>query len=427
LTRNTAVTGLLVAGGCVLAAQVATALPERVWRWEVAAGFDASSHTYSLAVDDTTATIAEALLQAALEARSSRRARHRWRVRGDLSAGTELTRQRLDADYRLVDQPGSDRLRADATFTARQYRPDSEYNYNSDNNDGRLEVRGSPLLLGAAAAELRAHGSWHDYRTPSTLEVDDREWGGGVFLRSRSVLEKSWSGGVRAMRRVYPDSSEINRKEVGLDLTYDARSLEGNGLNLYHRSRRREIADETVRPSAWSHWTDLRLAVPAGSGRMVGELQGEIWDYDYETDVWIDSWRLEGLLGYRGGDMLKVSWLAGLTAARFDAGDAPDTYGQMGVRGGLESYTGSVGGTLTLEVGRRVYRDGTVTYTDSGLDESFELYSDFTYWKIWLMGQWYIADALSLEALASYEPENHTEQADDSALGFFNLRLVWRP
>ena len=125
--------------------------------------------------------------------------------------------------------------------------------------------------------------------------------------------------------------------------------------------------------------------------------------------------------------MLGTGWLVGLAAARLDAGDAPDTYGELGVRGGLESYAGPVGGTLTLEVGRRVYRDGSLTFEDGGVTESIPFYSDFTYWKIWLMGHWYLSDDLSIEVLASYEPENHTEQADDSAIGFFNLRCVWRP
>ena len=411
----------------LIATVPACALEDRTWRWELSAGFDASTHTYSLAVDDTTETIAEALLQAAFEGRSTRGARHRWRLRAEGGVGTELTRQRLDFDYRLLDTTRMDRLRADATFSARQYRPGSEYDYNSDNNDGRFEVRGSPLMLGDVALELRGHAGWHDYRTPSTLEVDEHEVGGGLFLRSRPTLDRSWSAGLRTSHRSYPDSSVIDRDEIGIDLDYDTRGLAGDGINLHHRTRRRHIADESVRPPAWSHWTDVRVGVRAGSGQILTELQGEVWDYGYETDVWFDSWRVEGFLGYEGGNLLSVSWHAGLAGARLDAGDNPDTYGQLGVRGGVDAYTTSVGGTLTVEVGRRVYRDGTVTTVIEGVEDSFELYSDFTYWKLWLMGQWYISRTVSLEALASFEPERHTENADDSALGFLNLRLVWRP
>lgn len=407
-------------------ASVVIAAPP-TWRWELSAGFDASAHTYHLAVSDTTETIAEYLVQAALEGRSDYKARHRWRMRAEGGVGTELTRQRLDLDYRLVDASRLHRLRADATVTARQYRPGSEYQYNSDNNDGRLEVRGSPLLLGSALAELRAHGGWRDYRSPSSLEVDDREFGGGLFLRSRMTADRSWSVGVRAVSRAYPDSAEIDRDELGMDLDYDARGLGGDGLSAHHRTRRRRIADETVRPSAWSHWTDLHLTVPAGGGAVRTELQGEVWDYGYETDVWFDSWRVEGFLGYEGGDLLGVRWHGGLAGARLDAGDQPDTYDQLGVRGGVDAYSSEIGGSLTVEVGRRVFSDGTVTTVSDGIEDTFTLYTDFTYWKLWLMGQWYLSPAVSLEALASFEPESHTEQDDDSSLGFINLRLVWRP
>ncbi|RKZ13853.1 hypothetical protein DRQ50_09860 [bacterium] len=409
----------------LFATATAYARSDSTWRWDLSAGFDATTHTYNLAVDDTTATISEALVQAALEGRSARGARHRWRLRAEGGLGTELTRQRVDFDYRLLDTTRMDRLRTDATFTARQYHPGSEYEYNSDNNDGRLEVRGSPVMMGNVALELRAFAGWHDYRTPSTLEVDDRDYGGGLFLRSRPTLERSWSLGLRTSHRSYPDSSEIDRDEIGIDLDYDSRGLAGDGISLFHRTRNREVADETVRPPAWSHWTDIRLALPAGSGLVRTELQSETWDYGYENEVWFDSWRMEGFLGYEGGNMLQASWHAGLTGARLDAGDNPDTYSEVGLRGGVDAYSGVVGGTIIVEVGRRTYDDGSVRTEDPA--DAFTLYSDFTYWKLWLMGQWYMSRTMSLEVLASFEPENHTEQADDSALGFLNLRLVWRP
>ncbi len=84
----------------------AAADPGGGWFVETAAGVDASSHTYHLAVDDTTETIAEFMVQGAVEGRSARRARHRWRLRGEASAGTELFREGLDVDYRYLNGDG---------------------------------------------------------------------------------------------------------------------------------------------------------------------------------------------------------------------------------------------------------------------------------------------------------------------------------
>ncbi len=64
---------------------------------------------------------------------------------------------------------------------------------------------------------------------------------------------------------------------------------------------------------------------------------------------------------------------------------------------------------------------------DGSLNTTINLYSDFNYWQIWAMGSWFLGNHFSLDVMASYEPESHTEQSDDSALGFASLRLTWRP
>jgi len=60
-------------------------------------------------------------------------------------------------------------------------------------------------------------------------------------------------------------------------------------------------------------------------------------------------------------------------------------------------------------------------------DDTLLLYSDFNYWKIWIMGNWSISRNFSMDLLAAYEPENHTERSDDASIGYASLRLVWRP
>lgn len=423
---------ILLCGGGPLVwsafALMARAAEPATWQWEFAGGVDGTVHTYALAVADTTETISEFMVQAALEGRSGRGASRRWYLRAGASTGTELNRERLDAEYRFVGEDGHTPLRLTGTVAARQFQPGTDYTYSSDNWEGRLDGRVQPLAFAAALLELRAWGGRHDYRDPSTLEVDWRQVGLGAYLRSRRLADGWWSAGFTAVRRAYPDTAAIDRDQLAVELDWDSGSLEDGGLRLHHKTERREIADETARPSAWSHWTDLSLAVPAAGGRVVGDLQSEVWQYDYESEAWFDSWRLDGLLGYRWGDILAADWLVGVAAERLDAGDNPDSYHQLGLRAGVESFGLNLAGSLTVEYGRRSYDNATIELSDSGGDTlPFALYSDFGYWKIWFAGSWRIVDAVSLEGLASYEPESHTEQSDDSALGFLTLRLVWRP
>jgi hypothetical protein len=397
-------------------------------------GLDSYLHTYSLASTDTTESLTELMVSAALTGRSSRKVRHRWRVQGEASAGTELFREHLEAQYRWQPDRKETRLRLDGQLHARQYRQETEYSLNSDQAEGRLDVRAYPWLNQGRRLELRGWTAFNDYQDPTTLEVDYRENGGGLFLQSRGLDGAVWSVGTRFAARAYPDTTQIDRKTFGMEGTYDVQDFDGQELRLYHKTERRVIRDTEARPSAWSHWTDLSGKVTAGPGWVFLDLQGEIWDYDQDFSAYDDSWRLKGVAGYSWGDLLATSWQIGLAGERLEADTGPETYTELGLRMGVEAYGGEVSGSLSLEVGSRHYRDGTVDLDLPPSDvqgfestETIQLYSDFNYWEIWLTANWRLADRWSLDVLASYEPENHTEKEDDAALGFGTVRLTYRP
>lgn len=401
------------------------------WSWDLTAGVDSYLHTYALALEDTSEALAEFMLQAGFQAKSARKSRHRWRVRGEVSDGTQLWRERLEGDYSWQDSNRLTRFRLLGHFWGRQYKRTTDYILSSDNFEGRLEGRAYPWVGKTAALDIRAWGGFIDYKTPTNLEVDYEDVGLGVFVRSRTLGNHMWGGGVRGARRAYPDSSEIDRDTYSVEADYDYQDLSGQGVRLFHKSGRRLIADEAVRPSAWTHWTDAQGLKSAGPGHVYLEAQSEIWNYDQQTDVYFNSWRLETALGYRWGDILKAVWKAGPVLEFMEAGNSPESYNQLGIRGGVESYGSAVGGSVTLEYGRRNYSPVDVVLDDGSGDldgfTTLDLYSDFNYWKIWLIGSWRISRKFSLDFLANYEPENHTENTDDATIGFASLHLIWRP
>ena len=390
------------------------------WQPRVSTGLDAYLHNYYLAVSDTTEAIAEFNVAAEIEGRSRRVTSHQWRLRTEVSSGTELTRQLLDGTYRFRPATGNPRARADVTWFGRQYREDSDYARSSNNNEGRGELRLYPWY-GKAVLDLRLSGRYLHYGTPSTLEQNYHEESAAAFVRSPGVLGGSWRVGVRGAQRAYPDSAAIDRDVVAVEGDLDLAG-ERQSLWAYHRSERRLAADETVRPSAWSHWTDARLALPAGVGQVVVNLNNEVWRYDQDTGAYFDSWRTDVEFGYRWGDMLGALWHTLLTVDRLDAGDLPETYTQVGLQGSLESYAYPFTGVISIEYGHRWYE------TSATADDLYALaYTDFSYFEIWAMATWAMTDHFSIDLIANYQPENHTEQDDDLALGFGTLRLVWRP
>ena len=402
------------------------------WKPHFTAGMDAYLQTYALATDDTTETLAEFMVAGSITGQSSRKVRHRWRLQAEGSVGTQLYRERLEAEYRFQDKQRRPRIRVRGIFRGRQYRDNSEYILNSDVSEGLLDLRTLPVAGRRTALEIRGWAGFMDYRTPSTLEVDHRDLGAGAFFKSTGLGSSVWSVGSRIGSRTYPDSTQIDRKTMSLEGVYDFQDLMGQGIHAYHKSERRRIRDTSARPSAWSHWTDLAGKVAAGPGKVFLDLQSEIWKYDEDLPAYYNSWRVKGTAGYSWGDILSTTWRLGLAAENLEAKESPEAYTSFGLVGGAEAYAGVVSGSLILEIGRRLYQDGVVDLDgEAGEDpissESFQLYSDFSYWEIWLTAQWQIARQWSLDIMASYEPENHTEREDDVNLGFASVRLIFRP
>ena len=400
----------------------ATAAAETTWQPRVSAGFDTYVHTYHLAYDDTTESVSESVITAEIEGRSARRSTHRWRLRAMASGGSELFRQLLDGTYRW--RPGgTQRLRCDVDWLGRQYRGDTDYALASDNHEGRAELRAYPWTGESAGLDVRWRGRFMDYRTPSSLQQDYREHGGGAFLTSQGLGLTAWRMGGRITSRAYPDSSAIDRDVLAVEGDLDLTRGDGH-LWFYHRTERRLTEHEEVRPSAWSHWSELQGAWPAGRGRVVTNVGSEVWRYDRQDVVWFNAWRLDSELGYGWGDPLAARWQTLLTVERLGATEAAESYSQVGLRGSVESFSGAVTGLLELEYGHRWYDD---TAEATGVDDIVLTYTDFSYLEIWLMATWSWSPHLSLELTASYQPEQHTEQDDNTALGYGSVQLVWRP
>lgn len=404
----------------VTAERTAAATSDGGWHWDAAVGYDSFTHSYALASVDTSETVSESRLQLGWEGRSSPGARDAWRLRLEGSAGSELWRQRLEADWRRRDRRGATRLRTALRLGAQQYRPGTDYSQSSDVADGRFDAQG--VFAEGATREAFALGwaSAVDYARPSPLEQDQREVGAGVGLRARGDGDTFWQVSARHAARAYPDSAVIDRHSWSTEVEW-SRPLGVSGtLRVYERSERRLAADPATRPDAWLHWLDLGAHVSTGATDLVGEMQVERWNYASADGIHVDSWRFTGLAGVRRGDVLVAQWLLGLAGERFDSADEAESYVQIGLRAGVESYGSRLSGTCTVEHGRRDYAQVTAGTTTPD-------WTDFDYWRLWLLADYRLTDSLALAAIGTWEPESHDAADDDITLSFASLRLVWRP
>lgn len=400
-----------------LAAEPGTAAG--VWSFDAAVGYDSFSHAYSLATTDTSETVSETRLALGWEGRSPAGGRTAWRLRLEGSIGTDLWRQGLEADWRRRDARGVDRLRVGARLAGRQYREGTDYASASDQGEGRLEAAVVPWAGTGRECFVTGWTAATRFAIASPLEQDQDEAGLGIGLRSRSLASSAWRVALRHAARTYPDSSVIDRRAWSLDVDWSGSVGVAGLARLYGRSERRLAREPTVRPDAWLHWLDAALEVPAPGVDLVAEAQAERWDYGAQTATWVDSWRAAGFLGLRRGDVLAGQWRLGLAGEVFESAEESESYVQAGARAGFEAYGSGLSGSVVVEHGRRSY--GT-----QATDEALPTWTDFSYWRLWLMADWRVSESLTLSALGNWEPERHTEPLDDATLGFASLRLVWR-
>ncbi|MBM4129885.1 hypothetical protein FJ250_02495 [bacterium] len=410
---------LLLFVGAALPAARAAAGERAVWGVDAAVGYDSFTHAYSLATTDTSETVSESRAVLGWEGRSAAGGRTSWRLRLEGSVGTDLWRENLEADWRRRDARGIERARFGARLAGRQYRPGTDYSLASDQGEGRLDAAFVPWAGAGCEGQMLGWIAATRYATPSPLEQDQAEAGLGVAVRSRGATAGAWRLALKHAARSYPDSSVIDRRTWSLELDWSGR-LGADGLaRLYGRSERRLAREPAVRPDAWLHWLQAAGEVPAPGGDLLVEVEAEGWRYGAPSEIWADSWRAAGFCGLRRGDVLAGQWRLGLAGEAFESARGSESYVQAGVRGGFEAYGSELSGSLVLEHGRR-------GYGPADADESLPAWTDFTYWRLWLLADWRLSGTLTLSALGNWEPERHAESRDDVSLGFASVSLSWR-
>jgi len=399
------------------------------WSWSgaMATGYDTYVQTYSLALDDTTETLAEYEMIFSALGETGGAADHRWRVAPRLAVGSERVRKELATGWTWRPDGAASRLDVKADLTDIHYRDTTDWNLSSDWREADVDLRWR-VEGEAVGTDLRVDASALRYDAPSALEVDRDDVKASLGLRSGRLARDRWKLGLRAGRRAHPDTAAIDRTMWGADAEYEHMSLDGPSLRLTHRSERRDVREETARPSSWGHWTSADGSVPVSETLDVElEIEGEVWSYDISSGAYQDQVRWSGLAGVRSMPLDGPGWQLGFALEHLESDDREESYSQRGVRVGLESFGSTLTASTTLEVGRRDYdADTEAVAADVASDFDDPIYTDFTYVELWLSVSWRLSERMSLDALGSWLPESHNDDEDDQSLGFGSVRVSYR-
>ena len=396
----------------------------RGWDWSgaLSTGYDTYVQTYALALEDTTESLSEYEVNVSAVGEARATATGTWRLAPSLALGSERIRSELESDWSWNPDDGAARVVAGVELRDVRYRGTTDWNLSSDWREADVDLRWR-RELDAVATDLAFVGTTLRYADPSELEVDRDDLRATFALKSSRAAASRWKLGVRAGRRAHPDTAAIDRTMWGTDAEYEITSTHGPSLRLQHRGERREVRDETVRPSSWSHWGSAAGSVPLSQAlEACAELDGEVWTYDLSAGAYQNQHRWSGAAGVRAAALDGPSWQLGLAWERLQSDDADESYTQQGVRAGLDAYGSGLTASLTLEVGRRDYG------ADQGDDSAVEdpIFTDFTYVELWLDVSWRLHGQVSLDVMGSWLPETHRQNEDDQSLGFGSVRLSYR-
>ncbi len=411
--------------------EVGAATRERAaaWRWDasLATGYDSYVQTYSLALEDTTESLAEYEVTLAAEGVAGGDGPHVWRIAPKLSAGSERTREWLETGWSWRPDESRHRLDAALDLRAVQYGGSTDWYLSSDWREAAADLRWRTTTADASGLDVRLDASQLRYDTPSTLEVDRDDVRVTAALASGTWSDRRWKLGLRGGRRAHPDTAAIDRTMWGADLSLEVLPLDGPGFYLTHRSERRDVRDQTARPSSWGHWTSAEAVLPLPPGVDVrAEFDLEVWTYDESRDAYTDQTRWSSFVGLGRDPLDGPGWQMGMALERLTGDDPDEVYGQIGVRGGFDVLTDALSASCSLELGRRDYEAAGDTSTSTFGDTTDPLYTDFTYVEVWASATWRLHERLSLDALGSWMPESHTEDEDDQSLGFASVRAIYR-
>ena len=168
----------------------------------------------------------------------------------------------------------------------------------------------------------------------------------------------------------------------------------------------------------------LRLEWAMGSNVSIGlDNDFEYYNYDQQTDAYFDyiENRTVALLNFYPMFFLRIA--GGATFGILSARESPlDEYREFGATFRVEYSQGTrLWLSFEYEPGRRRY-----PAFDSGAIFDFEsIFSDYTYHRLSLFGNWRIWSGLAFNVFVDYQPEDHVREGDDATATLISVSLSY--
>lgn len=377
----------------------------------VFSGYDSFIDRFTILEEDTLETIHE--LRAGFLARASigeESARGLFRNR--FSWSNQTIDETFDGDLSL--RPGENtRIELRGTLHLKSFREGSDYSFGNDYLQSNARLRIRRRLAGDLWIGWRSRGEIVDYEERTDFDYDYRYADTGLEIEGGSFFDRFLRVVATVGRREAPDTTELSyRRYIG---EVEGRVAAGRGLiHLFARGDRREY-DGSSRSDYWILDCSAGMRIHRDPVSWNLKLETEVLLYDRPDPTFFDTRFL------RGGVRLR-SPVAGGAAALF----AEPRYAVMGCPDYAEERYGEGSVILGLDFSR-----GTALWLSASWEPGYrsyetednELYSDFSFNRLSLMGSAELGGGMTLSLFLSHDPEKHTRRQDDFSITLVSVEL----
>ncbi len=336
-------------------------------------------------------------------------------LRNNFKFGTQTVDEILDGEIAL-GLKNKTRFELRSSLRLKFFREGSNYSFGNDYIQSNTFFKLRRSFSNKHRLNLRSRFEILEYEERTEFDYDYRYIDAGLEYEVGSVLGSAVRIGGFIGYRETPDTL-LSYQRTLADLDVRISSGYGTYFQMNVTGDRRDYR-ENVRSSYWSVLSYASLMAARLSGRTYYfNVESELTVYDKPTDIFFDTHFIRG--------SVRGSFPVGETVSLY----LEPRYARMLCRHLKEEQYWETSAILGMDIMRSgnlwisaAYEPGYRGYV---LEEN-ELYSDFYFNRITLMGNVGLAGGFSFNLLFSHDPERHSRRDDDFSLTLISVTLMKR-
>ncbi len=376
-------------------------------------GYDSFIDRFTILEDDTVEAVHE--FHAGLgNSIAFERGKTKSSLRNLFRYGNQTVDDNLDGELSLSHWK-STRISLRGNVRWKHFNKGSDYTFGNDYIQSNTFLKIRRLISESISLGWKSRFEATDYDEKTDFDYDYRYIDGGMEFTAGSYFEKMIRFGAAVGFKEAPDTTALSYRRSIVDLELQLAGSSGTMFNLTVSTDRRDYR-ESIRSSYWMIFSLIDLTFNETNGRTYSiKAESELTMYDDPTTIYFDTHFLRAGLRakypVRGHTSIYAEpRFAGMFSSDFEEEEYMEGSMMLGI-----DYFGANGIWISAS-----YEPGYRDYVIAGN----ELYSDFFFNRLSLMGSFSMPRELSLNLYVSHDPERHERRDDDFSITLISVSLT---